>query len=560
MNSKKRLIILSVFFILSSIIFVLNFAAAAENEAVGLPDDGSCFWTQEKVNGRFYFFFYSEGKWYFSNDMIVMDPNSKTLEQCPIKIWPESAAKSVLETAWHNGEFKGTGGDKSAIVRNSYCSCYDEILEGQEIASTKTAMKKIISDPETMSSLGVFGGKIFLGQEVEYYKIKYPVLATGKILTKESITGLEEGLGITFVGNEPVLDVSSSIFKDIYWYKKLIHDSSQGIDPSYIFFDKEGNIIRADFVAKSKGGIYNFNGQEFKVPANTRVIFDTRIREDNKDTEPSSDVEIIMPASGTDLSSLNLYDYYDYYGRAGYPVKIRGKDLILGNGISIKGEGEVVLENEGYLIKDRKTILDFSGDFQVDMSQQSIFSQQGDLLISDNEKPSLYEGNYIYKESKNNYKINSEDLLVLEALPGSALFNTFTKDSRGKTIPNINSFLRIAASRAELTLSKDSTKNTFPTITQNAISTPGFISIDNGRSTMLFDSTKLKILYTEEANKQNRNQQSVPLIIRSPIFGKETNEEGVYNKELIFTDEKSHFRLRKGEEEKVEFNYFSTGM
>lgn len=183
---------------------------------------------------------------------------------------------------------------------------------------------------------------------------------------------------LTFV-KEGLLNIQGVEFKNIR-------------PPSSIEITNEGKILEADLTTNEKGGIYNINGNIFKVPPNSRLVY-------------TQDVFILPPNSKVNNFNLDK------------KTKIEGQQIQLPDNSILNGEATLL--KEGYLIKN--------GDITYNKLKIMVDKTSGNVLICKEILMNLsdYKGNWI-KQTFNNLEMKSSEqgIVNLQVLPSNELFNS----------------------------------------------------------------------------------------------------------------------------------------
>ncbi len=215
----------------------------------------------------------------------------------------------------------------------------------------------------------------------------------------------ETRVRLTFVEENAEVNINGNLFANIVSQEDAGH-------PTYIELNKNGDIVKADFTTNEKGGNYTFRNNTIEVPPNSRVFFDK-----------NTGIEIKI-SDGTDLTEFpNLLKYIS----DGYLTTIKGKDIMLPNGINLV-DGELSIEEKGYFLESGEAIYK-QNLLKVDKDNKKILIANLDADLSD------YEGNWI-RQTSNILELQSskKGYIDMDFLENHEILNTDDKDKLSANI------------------------------------------------------------------------------------------------------------------------------
>ena len=492
------------YFMLGVLIFLFGISVVTGLPIKGptdeVPVEGSSFWVGEKINGEFYFYVYKNGLWYFSTDV-------KADYKCPIRTWLDPGQQDVLNMWYSGNSGKGDSTDNYVTrdIRETVFACYLRVIASSLDFPVAAAVQTDIGESFNLNS-----GAVSVSG-VEYFNITY---------SSEDI--LEKGVGIVFLSLNSFLKIENNTFTNILPFT----DPGK---PPYIYLDKEGKIIRADFTVNEIGGNYNFNGKEIFVPPRARVFFDRRyILTTDISAQTTNGIDIQLE-TGSDLTQFSdlLNFNQETFSQIYRGENIHFKDFVL-------EKGEIMFESEGVILRGSRedTVVTWN-DFRIDISDSD-----GNFLISNsNVNLDNYEGSWIRRNNINSLEISSIDNeeVRVNVLPGNDFFNTFKTDEQGNLVPNEDSRLNfVISNNNHLKFEKDE---------GGIVLNPG-----KGEFRMVNGKNAIRVRYgtisdqdiSDLSNLEQKDYESILLEIDSQSFLRDESGDFINSGGLIFGDDNSY--------------------
>jgi hypothetical protein len=470
----------------------------SRGETTENPVEGSSFWVGKMINGEFYFYIYKNALWYFSNDV-------QEVYSCPIKVWLDPGQQEILNI-WYKGYQEDLGSSKDYLTRDTkdiLLGCYPNVQ-----ASSLEIPVKALKNTDISHLFNLNMGSVFVSG-VEYFNLTY-----------FSGGGIEKGVGILFYADNSYLNIGEKTFENIAFY-------SNPKQPSYIYLNKEGEIIRADFNVNVNGGMYNFNGKEIFVPPFARVFFETRPTMSPIETEHLPNGIDIQLSSNSDLTKFsNLLNFnQELFSQIYRGENIKFEDFIL-------EKGEVMFQDEGILLlSDREENLATWNDLKLDLSE----NKKNLLIANYDTNLANYNGNWIQQKDANHLHMSISEFgtTKIDVLEGNDLFDVSGGDKLNFILENKNAF-EIVKTKDSVTLNPG--KGEFTIVNGN-----NFLSFRDGR-----------VYYETDLSRLGANFNSVPLKIESSSSFKESLDEIGYIYTLLF-DNFNSFTTSFGQISRISF-------
>ena len=333
-----------------------------------------------------------------------------------------------------------------------------------------------------------------------------------------------ENTKLTFVSQEAEVNVKGDLFTNITTQEGSGH-------PTFLEFDNEGNILKADFTVNEKGGNYVFGNTRIYVPPNSRVIFDGN----EILVKPVKDSAIIETPKPKDPLFLTRNVIFN-----GENIKLpdgstfNGKLSFEDGRAFIRSGDELILNDEIRFLPTQSNVnLYFRDDFDAVAHENENYYWQaprGFAIHSTNLNDGkinteFLSGNKFFEMNRREYLEDKGNLILFEEGDEK---NGFLKDDNGfkyKLVLDERDFLRISAENGDQILALKEEAGKIPDLL-HVSSKDGKTTINNGLREFVLAEDKIfyNLKYPKNQEEFDKifsedSAQSVGFQLKSPTMG-----------------------------------------